>query len=138
MRSAASRTATAVEMRRIGPPLVGNRGDGVGALSSERSPRARRPQQRTDPRFKPGSPFFRCSPAELYHMTALRRPLSAVARTIGGMPSAIRIGTCSWADESLTKYFYPSSVKGAEERLRYYADRFDTVEANSTYYRLPD
>src|SRR5213079_1984388 len=30
------------------------------------------------------------------------------------------------------------SVKGAEERLRYYAERFDTVEANSTYYRLPD
>ena len=54
------------------------------------------------------------------------------------MPSAIRIGTCSWADESLTKLFYPPGVKGAEERLRYYADRFDTVEANSTYYRLPD
>jgi uncharacterized protein YecE (DUF72 family) len=28
-------------------------------------------------------------------------------------------------------------VKGAEERLRFYADRFDTVEANSTYYHLP-
>jgi uncharacterized protein YecE (DUF72 family) len=52
--------------------------------------------------------------------------------------AAIRIGTCSWADESLTKYFYPSAVKGAEERLRYYAERFDVVEANSTYYRLPD
>src|SRR5919197_2148827 len=51
---------------------------------------------------------------------------------------AIRIGTCSWADESLSKYFYPSQVKGAEERLHYYTERFDTVEANSTYYRLPD
>ena len=50
----------------------------------------------------------------------------------------IRIGTCSWADDSLTRYFYPPGVKGAEERLRYYADRFDVVEANSTYYRLPD
>jgi uncharacterized protein YecE (DUF72 family) len=28
-------------------------------------------------------------------------------------------------------------VKGAEERLRYYTERFDTVEANSTYYHLP-
>ncbi|HTS72275.1 MAG TPA: DUF72 domain-containing protein [Gaiellaceae bacterium] len=54
------------------------------------------------------------------------------------MAAAIRIGTCSWADESLSKYFYPPGVKGAEERLRYYAERFDTVEANSTYYRLPD
>jgi uncharacterized protein YecE (DUF72 family) len=51
---------------------------------------------------------------------------------------AIRIGTCSWADESLSKYFYPPQVKGAEERLRYYTERFDTVEANSTYYRLPE
>jgi uncharacterized protein YecE (DUF72 family) len=51
---------------------------------------------------------------------------------------AIRIGTCSWADESLSKYFYPPQVKGAEERLNYYTERFDTVEANSTYYRLPD
>jgi uncharacterized protein YecE (DUF72 family) len=50
----------------------------------------------------------------------------------------IRVGTCSWADESLSKYFYPPEVKGAEERLHYYTDRFDTVEANSTYYRLPD
>jgi uncharacterized protein YecE (DUF72 family) len=51
---------------------------------------------------------------------------------------AIRVGTCSWADESLSKYFYPPQVKGAEERLHYYTERFDTVEANSTYYRLPD
>ncbi len=54
------------------------------------------------------------------------------------MAAPIRIGTCSWADESLTRYFYPPGVKSAEERLRYYADLFDTVEANSTYYRLPD
>jgi uncharacterized protein YecE (DUF72 family) len=50
----------------------------------------------------------------------------------------IRIGTCSWADEALTKYWYPSGVRSAEERLRYYADHFSTVEADSTYYRLPD
>jgi uncharacterized protein YecE (DUF72 family) len=50
----------------------------------------------------------------------------------------IRIGTCSWADESLSKYFYPRGIKGAEERLRYYAERFDTVEVNSTYYHLPE
>ena len=54
------------------------------------------------------------------------------------MASPIRIGTCSWADESLTRYFYPPGVKGAEERLRYYAERFDTAEVNSTYYHLPE
>ncbi len=46
----------------------------------------------------------------------------------------IRVGTCSWADESFVKAWYPKGV----DRLRYYAERFDTVEANSTYYRLPD
>jgi uncharacterized protein YecE (DUF72 family) len=53
------------------------------------------------------------------------------------MPAAIRIGTCSWADEALSKYFYPRGTP-AKERLRYYADRFDTVEVDSTFYRLPD
>ncbi len=50
----------------------------------------------------------------------------------------IRVGTCSWADETLTKVWYPPSVKSGEARLRYYTERFDTVEANSTYYRLPE
>jgi uncharacterized protein YecE (DUF72 family) len=48
----------------------------------------------------------------------------------------IRIGTCSWADESLSKHWYPPEVK-AGDRLAYYSERFDTVEVDSTYYRLP-
>jgi uncharacterized protein YecE (DUF72 family) len=36
------------------------------------------------------------------------------------------------------KYWYPPGVRSGEERLRYYAEHFDTVEVNSTYYRLPD
>jgi uncharacterized protein YecE (DUF72 family) len=54
------------------------------------------------------------------------------------MAAPIRIGTCSWADEALTKHWYPKGVKSAEERLRYYAEHFSTVEVDSTYYRLPD
>jgi uncharacterized protein YecE (DUF72 family) len=49
---------------------------------------------------------------------------------------SIRIGTCSWADEALSKHFYPPKLP-AKERLAYYADYFDTVEVDSTYYRLP-
>jgi uncharacterized protein YecE (DUF72 family) len=48
----------------------------------------------------------------------------------------VRVGTCSWADESLSRYWYPPSVKPGE-RLAYYAERFDTVEVDSTYYSLP-
>jgi len=54
------------------------------------------------------------------------------------MASGIHVGTCSWADETLAKVWYPRSVRSGEDRLRYYAERFDVVEANSTYYRLPD
>jgi uncharacterized protein YecE (DUF72 family) len=53
------------------------------------------------------------------------------------MAATIRIGTCSWADETLSKIWYPTSVRAGAERLRYYGERFDTVEANSTFYRLP-
>ena len=53
------------------------------------------------------------------------------------MGAPVRIGTCSWADESLTKHFYPAGVRSPEERLRYYAERFSTVEVDSTYYTLP-
>src|SRR3954466_16244620 len=48
----------------------------------------------------------------------------------------IRIGTCSWADDALSKHWYPQGVK-AGERLADYAEHFDTVEGDSTYYRLP-
>jgi len=48
----------------------------------------------------------------------------------------VRIGTCSWADESLSKYFYPPGLP-AGKRLAHYAEQFSTVEVDSTYYRLP-
>jgi uncharacterized protein YecE (DUF72 family) len=48
----------------------------------------------------------------------------------------IRIGTCSWADEALSKHWYPKGV-AAGDRLAWYANHFDTVEVDSTYYRLP-
>jgi uncharacterized protein YecE (DUF72 family) len=50
----------------------------------------------------------------------------------------IRVGTCSWADQSLVKHWYPKGVSSSEARLRHYADHFDTVEVDSTYYRLPE
>ena len=53
------------------------------------------------------------------------------------MAGTIRVGTCSFADEALTKSWYPRGIRTGEERLRYYAERFDTVEIDSTYYTLP-
>jgi uncharacterized protein YecE (DUF72 family) len=52
--------------------------------------------------------------------------------------ATVRIGICSWADEGLVKTWYPRGVSTPERRLRYYAERFDTVEADSPFYHLPD
>ena len=51
----------------------------------------------------------------------------------------IYYGTSSWTDKTLiaSKSFYPSDVSSAEERLRFYAERFPLVEVDSTYYALP-
>jgi uncharacterized protein YecE (DUF72 family) len=50
-----------------------------------------------------------------------------------------RVGTASWTDPTLLQAsFYPPSAKSAEARLRFYADHFDTVEVDSTYYALPN
>jgi len=49
------------------------------------------------------------------------------------------VGTASWTDETLlASGWYPPEVKNhPERRLRYYAQHFDTVEVDSTYYALP-
>jgi len=49
----------------------------------------------------------------------------------------VRLGTCSWADEGLLRNWYPREARTSEARLRYYAERFDTVEVDSPFYRLP-
>jgi uncharacterized protein YecE (DUF72 family) len=54
----------------------------------------------------------------------------------GEVAAPIRIGTCSWADDSLAKHWYPPGTP-PKGRLAYYAERFSTVEVDSTYYRVP-
>ncbi len=51
----------------------------------------------------------------------------------------IHVGTCGWTDPTLLEsgLFYPRAKMTAEERLKFYAARFDTVEVDSTFYALP-
>src|SRR5512144_2923705 len=51
--------------------------------------------------------------------------------------TTVRLGTCSWADAGLLATWYPPGVGTADARLRYYAERFDVVEVDSPFYRLP-
>jgi uncharacterized protein YecE (DUF72 family) len=51
-------------------------------------------------------------------------------------PAALRIGTSGWHYPHWRGVFYPEKL-AASRWLDYYAQHFDTVELNSTFYRLP-
>jgi len=50
--------------------------------------------------------------------------------------SAVRIGSAGWAFKEWRGPFYPEKLP-QREWLRHYASAFETVEVNSTFYRLP-
>ena len=60
---------------------------------------------------------------------------SGMADTIPSLERA-HVGTSGWAYPSWKPGFYPAGTDGADF-LPYYASRFDTVELNTTGYRLP-
>jgi uncharacterized protein YecE (DUF72 family) len=49
----------------------------------------------------------------------------------------IRVGTSGWSYDHWRVLFYPEKLT-AKDRLRHYAEHFDTVEINSSFYRLPN
>ena len=48
----------------------------------------------------------------------------------------VRVGTSGFAYKEWKGTFYPDDLPAAK-MLRFYADRFDTVEINNTFYRMP-
>ena len=48
----------------------------------------------------------------------------------------VYVGTSGWTYDDWAGRFYPPKVKGAE-RLTFYAGRFETVEVNAIFYRIP-
>jgi uncharacterized protein YecE (DUF72 family) len=53
------------------------------------------------------------------------------------MAGRILVGTSSWADPGFVKEWYPPKM-AARERLPWYAQRFQYVELNSSFYAVPD
>jgi len=49
----------------------------------------------------------------------------------------IRVGTSGWSYKEWKGYFYPEKL-AAKDMLRYYSERFPTVEVNNTFYRMPN
>ena len=60
---------------------------------------------------------------------------SGVTATAASVPG-LYVGTSGWSYPSWRPDFYPAGTK-PEDFLHYYAERFATVELNTTGYRLP-
>lgn len=61
------------------------------------------------------------------------RSVTAMARRA----SRVLIGTSGWSYPHWRGRFYPRNLRHASQ-LEYYAEHFDSVEINSTFYRLPE
>jgi uncharacterized protein YecE (DUF72 family) len=53
------------------------------------------------------------------------------------MSERILIGTASWSDPGFVERWYPKKI-AARDRLNWYAQHFELVEVNSTFYSVPD
>jgi uncharacterized protein YecE (DUF72 family) len=53
------------------------------------------------------------------------------------MSGRILVGTSSWADPGFVEEWYPPGM-AARDRLGWYAERFETVEVNSSFYAIPE
>ena len=51
--------------------------------------------------------------------------------------SRILVGTASWSDPGFVEHWYPKKMP-AGERLAWYAQHFEMVEVNSSFYSVPD
>jgi len=67
--------------------------------------------------------------------------MSATCRVYGSAAKKetgkILIGTASWSDPGFVDRWYPKGMR-ASERLSWYAQHFEMVEVNSTFYSVPD
>jgi uncharacterized protein YecE (DUF72 family) len=53
------------------------------------------------------------------------------------MAAQVRVGTSGWEYRHWVGSFYPRDLP-RESRLAFYAERFDTVELNNSFYQLPE
>jgi uncharacterized protein YecE (DUF72 family) len=53
------------------------------------------------------------------------------------MNGKILVGTASWSDPGFVERWYPKGMR-PDERLSWYAQHFEMVEVNSTFYSVPD
>lgn len=71
---------------------------------------------------------------EAYRAAHELAELAPIPATVGN----VRVGTAGWSDASLSRgeLFYPKAAKTPEARLRYFAEHFDLLEVDGTFYAL--
>jgi uncharacterized protein YecE (DUF72 family) len=62
---------------------------------------------------------------------------SNTRETTGSPPPRLWIGTSGWVYKHWMGIFYPAKMPGSEQ-LAFYAEHFETVEVNFSFYRLPE
>jgi uncharacterized protein YecE (DUF72 family) len=69
----------------------------------------------------------------------LKVPIFGMPRksSVQAKSGKILVGTASWSDPGFVKKWYPKKMRAAD-RLGWYAQHFEMVEVNSTFYSLPD
>jgi uncharacterized protein YecE (DUF72 family) len=60
-----------------------------------------------------------------------------VSLTDSTQSGKILVGTASWSDPGFIERWYPPKLP-ATDRLRWYADHFEMVEVNSSFYAVPE
>ncbi len=65
------------------------------------------------------------------------RVFSGVPSKISAQPGRILVGTASWSDPGFVERWYPPKLP-AGDRLPWYAQHFEMVEVNSTFYAVPN
>jgi uncharacterized protein YecE (DUF72 family) len=53
------------------------------------------------------------------------------------VPGRVLVGTSSWADPGFVEEWYPPGM-AARDRLPWYAEHFEAVEVNSSFYAIPE
>jgi len=62
---------------------------------------------------------------------------SLLPATLSNVAGKILVGTASWSDPGFVEFWYPKKMRPAD-RLGWYAQYFNMVEVNSSFYSVPD
>src|SRR5229473_4029945 len=112
--------------------LVARQAHNLKVASSNLAPATKLPSFTVLPR---SSPIARNQIAQRMVCNSWHRHrCSFVAKPV---QSRILVGTASWSDPGFVERWYPKGMR-AHERLGWYAQHFEMVEVNSTFYSVPD